>query len=81
MKRNGRDFRKFEEIACTTQADCEKIKKHLRLAFCNIDLNIRIIYSYADKYRMYISVNKFEYELLRHYLLNAKIENVKFWNY
>lgn len=81
MKRNPRDYRKFEEIACTTKEDCEKIKKHLNLVFYEFNLNIRIIYSYANKYRMYVSVNAFEHKLLTYYLSSTIIKDVKIWNY
>ena len=81
MKRNPRDYRKFEEIACTTKEDCEKIKKHLNLVFCEMKLNIRIIYSYANKYRMYVSLNALEYKLLHFYLSSGYINDVKIWNY
>jgi hypothetical protein len=81
MKRNPRDYRKFEEIACTTKEDCEKIKTHLNLVFCEMNLNIRIIYSYANKYRMYVGVNAFEYKLLSFYLSSTIIKGVKIWNF
>lgn len=81
MKRNSRDYRKFEEIACSTIDDCESIKKHLRLAFCDMNLNFRTIHSHANKYRLYLSLNAFEYTLLGHYLSNANLGGARIWNY
>lgn len=80
-KRNSRDFRKYEEIACTTLDDCERIKLHLKSVFCDMNLNIRIIYAYADRYRLYVSLNAFEYKLLTSYLVNANLGSVTIWNY
>lgn len=77
----NRDCRKYEEIACTSKEECEKIKAHLRLAFCEAELSIRIIYAYANKYRLFVSLNKFEFMLLDKYLSNCNLGNVRRWNY
>lgn len=81
MERNLRDFRRFEEIACSTKEDCEKIKKHLQLAFAEFNLNFRIKPAHANKFRLYVTVNALEYALLTLYLKDAKINGVRIWNY
>lgn len=73
--------RHYQVMAVTTKEDIEKIKKHLKLVFYNDNLKFRVYEAFANRYSLWVLCTNFEADLLTHYLSNAKIENVKLWNY
>lgn len=73
--------RHYQIFAVSTKEDVEKIKKHLKLVFHKENLMIRIYHFFGSRYSLWVSCTSFEADLLSFYLSNAKIENVKIWNY